>query len=152
MLPENTFGKRLRSLVLARFPSVKSFIEACNQIDSDLTPGESMMTKYFSGGSMPALDRAAVFSRALHISLDELAGIEKPRQKDSTVADLAREARGYGPESVELVRPPNSTIHPGYAFGSPGNEQLIVDFLVIRNNQRHVIPFGEHRPQADKET
>jgi transcriptional regulator with XRE-family HTH domain len=147
----NTFGSRLRSAVNKQYDTAKAFIEDCKSHNEAITPSEGMLGRYYNDKASPSIEKATLFAIVLGVSLDWLAGIETATADNSTVADLAREARGFRKdESIQLEPPPDSTIVPGYAFGFPGDEQLTIDFLIRGKEDRNVIPIGKHVPDTDE--
>lgn len=143
---------RIQEVIDAQYRgNVAAFGRACSKLDASVDDANirSLLVRH----SMPRFNIVAVFAAAAGVSLDWLAGIEKPRQEGSAVADLVNEAKGYNPRSVEFEPlPPDGTVYPGFSIGLPGQEQLTVDFIVRGQHDREVIPVRQHAAKTEKET
>ena len=144
-------ANRVQGVIDGKFKgNVAAFGRACSKLDASVDDANirSLLTRH----SMPRFNIVSVFARASGVSLDWLAGIEKPQQEGTVEANLVKEAMGYNPRSVQFEPlPPDHTVLPGFAIGAPGHEQLVVDFLVKGKEHRHTIPFQEHRTKGEKE-
>lgn len=102
--------------------------------------------------ALPRLDKLAIMAEVLGVSLDELAGIKKPPSHGGTgvAQELLDMGSGAGKPLVQTREVPESSIRPGYAFGSPGRYQLVIDFIVTGPDDREIIPFGQKDTNIDE--
>lgn len=151
--PEGVVTQRFREVLKSRFNNnLKELERACEKVAGEEAPSYGALRKHQSG-SMPGLDQAAIIACAAGVSLEWLAGVEKPPPHGGAGAGETTELTDplKRDPSVKPGDLPRGKLHPGYAFGTPGHYQLIVDFYVVGSDERVVLPFGPREtPDADE--
>lgn len=137
------FKDRVKRLREAKGRSIPEMVERTGLSDTTYRNFEDGSSKN------PQMDKLIALADGLGVSLDELVGRKTPPHQTDT---------GAGDRYIPDPTRPSGLVQPGkvpdrsyrclgYAFGPPGQEQLIVDFLVIPAEGRVNLPIGT--PRAD---